>query len=115
MVSLSRAGAISMYRTTRNTAGNRQTAVSRLPTRQQRSSIDAADALATAFDLTPAEIRTLERLLGGSSPAEIASDLRVTLPTVRTHLSNIFAKTGAARQVDLVLLAVQFTTPSLRP
>jgi DNA-binding CsgD family transcriptional regulator len=81
--------------------------------RQQRSSIDA-NAVAAAFDLTPAEIRTLERLLGGSSPAEIAGDLRVALPTVRTHLSNIFAKTGTARQLDLVLLAAQFTTPSLR-
>jgi DNA-binding CsgD family transcriptional regulator len=102
-----------MYRTTGNTAGN-QTTVSRLPMRQQTSSIDAAGVVATAFDLTPAEIRTLERLLGGSSPVEIARDLRVALPTVRTHLSNIFAKTGTARQLDLVLLAVQFTTSSLR-
>jgi DNA-binding CsgD family transcriptional regulator len=82
--------------------------------RQQTSNINRAGAIATAFDLTPAEIRTLERLLGGSSPVEIARDLRVALPTVRTHLSNIFAKTGTARQLDLVLLAVQFTTSSLR-
>jgi len=38
----------------------------------------------------------------------------VALPTVRTHLSNIFAKTGTTRQLDLVLLAVQFATPNLR-
>jgi DNA-binding CsgD family transcriptional regulator len=103
-----------MYRTRRDTARNRQTTVSLLPIRQQRSSIDAAEAVAAAFDLTPAEIRTLERLLRGSSPAEIASNFGVALPTVRTHLSNIFAKTGTARQRDLILLAVQFTTPSLR-
>ena len=100
-----------MYRKTKNTAGFRPIARSPLPTRQQRSSADAADSVAATFDLTPAEIRTLERLLGGRSPAEIAGDLRVALPTVRTHLSNIFAKTGTARQLDLILLAVQLTTP----
>ena len=76
--------------------------------------VDAVHAVAAAFDLTPAEIRTLERLLGGSSPAEIANELGVAMPTVRTHLSNIFGKTGTARQLDLVLLAVQFTTPNLQ-
>ena len=81
---------------------------------KQSSSVVGVDAVAAVFDLTKAEIRTLERLLGGSSPAEIANALGVALPTVRTHLSNIFAKTGTARQLDLVLMAVQLTTPNLR-
>src|SRR5262245_65198042 len=103
-----------MHHTTRKPAGNRRTAESRLPLRQQRSVVNEADVIAAAFDLTPAEIRTLGRLLGGSSPAEIADELGVALPTVRTHLSNIFAKTGTARQLDLVLLATEFTKPDLR-
>jgi len=102
-----------MYHKARKTAGNRQTTASRSLIGKQSSSI-GVDAVAAAFNLTPAEIRTLERLLGGSSPAEIADELGVALPTVRTHLSNIFAKTGTARQLDLVLMAVQLTTPNLR-
>ena len=103
-----------MYRTTaRNAASYRKAAGLRSVNGKQSSSI-GVDAVAAAFNLTPAEIRTLERLLGGRSPAEIADELGVALPTVRTHLSNIFAKTGTARQLDLVLLAVQFTTPNLR-
>jgi len=102
-----------MYRkTTRNASSYRLTAASSAVMAKQSSSI-GVDAVASAFDLTPAEIRTLERLLGGSSPAEIADELGVALPTVRTHLSNIFAKTGTARQLDLVLMAVQLTTPNL--
>jgi len=103
-----------MYRTTtRKAASYRQTTGLRSLVGKQSSNI-RVEAVAAAFDLTPAEIRTLGRLLGGSSPAEIADELGVALPTVRTHLSNIFAKTGTARQLDLVLLAVQFTTPNLR-
>jgi len=101
-----------MYHKARKTAGNRRTTASRSLVGKQSSSI-GVDAFAAAFNLTPAEIRTLERLLGGSSPAEIADELGVALPTVRTHLSNIFAKTGTARQLDLVLMAVQLTTPNL--
>jgi len=102
-----------MYRKTiRNSASYRQTAASPSLIGKQSSSI-GADAVAATFNLTPAEIRTLERLLGGSSPAEIADELGVALPTVRTHLSNIFAKTGTARQLDLVLMTVQLTTPNL--
>jgi DNA-binding CsgD family transcriptional regulator len=101
-----------MYRKTAgNTSSYRQTTALRALTAKQSSSI-GADAVAAAFNLTPAEIRTLERLLGGSSPAEIANELGVALPTVRTHLSNIFAKTGTARQLDLVLMAAEFTAPT---
>src|SRR5215472_5312562 len=104
-----------MYRTTtRKAASYRQTTGLRSLIGKQSSNI-RVEAVAAAFDLTPAEIRTFGRLLGGSSPAEIADELGVALPTVRTHLSNIFAKTGTARQLDLVLLAVQFTTPNLGP
>ena len=76
--------------------------------RHQTPRIKAADTVVAKFKLTPAEARTLERLLNGSTPTEIAGELGVALPTVRTHLSNIFAKTGAARQADLIRLAAQF-------
>ena len=105
-------GGDDMYRGTRkSTTSYRQTTGARS---ERESSSIGVDAVATAFNLTRAEVRTLERLIGGSSPAEIADEFGVALPTVRTHLSNIFSKTGTARQLDLVLMAVQFTTSNLR-
>jgi DNA-binding CsgD family transcriptional regulator len=73
-----------------------------------------ADAVAAVFNLSPAESRVLERLIAGRTPAEIAQDIGSALPTVRTHLSNIFAKTGTTRQVDLVRLAASLLVPVRR-
>jgi DNA-binding CsgD family transcriptional regulator/PAS domain-containing protein len=69
------------------------------------------DAMATLFDLSTAETRTLEHLLAGRTPKAIAQTLGVALPTVRTHLARIFAKTGTSRQADLVRLAAQLAPP----
>jgi DNA-binding CsgD family transcriptional regulator len=66
----------------------------------------SAEAIAALFDLSPAETRVLERLIAGRTPAEIADDLGSALATVRTHLSNIFSKTGTTRQADLIRLAL---------
>jgi DNA-binding CsgD family transcriptional regulator len=73
-----------------------------------------AEAIAAVFGLTPAEIRTVERLLAGRSAIEIAGDLGLAVPTVRTHLANIYAKTGAERQADVIRLAAQLAGPARR-
>jgi DNA-binding CsgD family transcriptional regulator len=73
-----------------------------------------AQAVAAVFELSPAESRVLDRLIAGRTPAEIAQDIGSALPTVRTHLSNIFAKTGTTRQVDLVRLAASLVAPVRR-
>ncbi len=73
-----------------------------------------AEAMAAVYDLSPAEIRVLERLIAGRTPAEIADDLGSALPTVRTHLSNIFAKTGTTGQADLIRLAAALAAPIRR-
>jgi DNA-binding CsgD family transcriptional regulator len=57
-----------------------------------------------AFDLTPAETRVLASLLGGHTLADTAIALRVAGATARTHLENIFSKTGVSRQADLMRL-----------
>jgi DNA-binding CsgD family transcriptional regulator len=64
-----------------------------------------AEAIAAVFDLSPAEIRVLQWLLAGRAPAEIADDLGLAMPTVRSHLASIYAKTGTSRQSDLIRLA----------
>ena len=61
-------------------------------------------AVASRFSLTPAETRVLTRVLSGKNVSEAAHDLGVASSTVRTHLDNIFEKTGVARQADLIKL-----------
>jgi DNA-binding CsgD family transcriptional regulator len=71
----------------------------------------SAEAIAAVFNLSPAEIRILQRLLAGRVPSEIADDLSVGMPTVRSHLASIFAKTGTSRQSDLIRVATQLAGP----
>ena len=58
----------------------------------------------SAFHLTKAEGRLLPLLFENHSIAEIAQKLEVKLSTVRSQLAAIFAKTGTARQQELIQL-----------
>jgi len=71
-----------------------------------------AEAIAALFDLSPAEIRVLQRLLAGRAPVETADDLGLAMPTVRSHLASIYAKTGTGRQSDIIRLAAQLISPA---
>jgi DNA-binding CsgD family transcriptional regulator/PAS domain-containing protein len=73
---------------------------------------DAADAVAAAFGLTPAETRVLANLLSGSTLAETAASLGIAMTTAKTHLDNIFQKTGVSRQAELMLLAARAAPPA---
>jgi DNA-binding CsgD family transcriptional regulator len=67
--------------------------------------------LTTLFELTPAEARVLVTIGSGSSPAKTAITLGVSENTLKTHLNRIYAKTGRARQADLVKLVSEIGTP----
>ena len=60
--------------------------------------------LADAFDLTPSEAILAADLLCGLSVVEAAAKRGRSVATVRTHLASVLAKTGTARQSDLVRL-----------
>lgn len=66
--------------------------------------IETAKRVAPLFGLTPAEARVLGGLLDGVAPAAIAEAGGTCLPTVRTQISNILAKTGTAGQSELLVL-----------
>ncbi|MCA1492140.1 helix-turn-helix transcriptional regulator [Ensifer sp. NBAIM29] len=68
---------------------------------------DAADVLAAAYGLTPAERRVLASLLVGRTLTKIAVSLGIRTATAKTHLDNIFLKTGTCRQIELVRLAMR--------
>lgn len=64
--------------------------------------------------LTPREQDVLAELTKGKSNREIASSLFVTEKTVKTHISNIFAKLGVQDRTQAALYAVKhgLTEPS---
>lgn len=73
---------------------------------------DVSDAMAIAFDLTPTETRLVNFLLNGNSLKQTASLLSISGNTAKTHLRNVFGKTGASRQADLARLAATLAAPA---
>jgi len=60
--------------------------------------------LSRSYRLTPAEARLTAIILQGITAGEAAKQLGVNIATIRSHLQNIFQKTGTTRQSDLVRL-----------
>ncbi len=58
-------------------------------------------------DLTPREMEVLKCVARGRSNAEIASDLVISEPTVKTHVSNILAKLHLADRTQAAIYALQ--------
>jgi DNA-binding CsgD family transcriptional regulator len=73
---------------------------------------DAADTMAAAFGLTAAETRVLASLLGGHTLGETAAVLEIAGTTAKTHLDNIFSKTGVSRQADLMRIGTGLIPPT---
>ncbi|TXN63852.1 LuxR C-terminal-related transcriptional regulator [Methylobacterium sp. WL6] len=63
-----------------------------------------AELMQGLFDLTPAEARVARGLTNGHTVGTLADVHGVSSATIRTQLKAIFAKTGTARQADLVAM-----------
>ena len=68
-------------------------------------------ALMTLFNLTWSEARVLEQIVSGRNRREAAAVLGVANSTVKTHLDNIYAKTGTSDQLGLCRLAAKLSWP----
>ncbi len=76
----------------------------------------AGRRLVELFGLSPAEAQLAVALLAGKRLRQIAAERSVQLPTVRNQLRAVLAKTGTARQADLVrLLATLPAAPGAAP
>lgn len=69
------------------------------------------EVIAKAFDLTPREVGVLFAVVETPGVADVAELLGLSKTTVRTHLRRLFAKTGTARQAELVKLVGRFMSP----
>ncbi len=75
-------------------------------------SVPPVEMLVRHFGLTPAETRVLLGLLAGQSPKEIADLHGLGIATIRTQLSNLFDKTGAAGQTELMAMLMKLRSPA---
>lgn len=75
----------------------------------------SGELFARRFGATPAELRVLEMLLKGMTTEEISASLNISDNTVKTHLKNLFAKTGSSRQADLLRLVATALAPVAAP
>jgi DNA-binding CsgD family transcriptional regulator len=60
------------------------------------------EAIAKRYSLTTSEARVLEAVLKVNGVRAVAELLGLSQATVKTHLHNLFRKTGTNRQSDLV-------------
>jgi DNA-binding CsgD family transcriptional regulator/PAS domain-containing protein len=70
--------------------------------------------IADAYRLTAAECRVLAAVVDGADMKSIASQLCISMATLKTHLTRIFSKTNTDRQkalVSLVLKDMDFPPP----
>ncbi len=66
------------------------------------------DEVAEACGLTPTEARMLGLIVKGLDTVVAARKLGIARTTARTHLQRLFAKTGTARQSELVRFVATF-------
>jgi DNA-binding CsgD family transcriptional regulator/PAS domain-containing protein len=98
----------------RRRAGAAYTAVAAMFVRKASIETPLASAIiGRTYGLTPAELRVLLALVDVGGIREVAEELGVASNTIKTHVSRLFEKTGASRQVDLVKLVAGFSTPLL--
>lgn len=71
----------------------------------------ALETLSKLYPLTASEVRVLQAITDTGGVPAVAQSLGISTATVKTHLDNLFAKTGARRQADLVKLVAGAASP----
>jgi DNA-binding CsgD family transcriptional regulator len=71
----------------------------------------APEIIAKTYELTLSELRVMLSIVDVGGVPETAAALGVAESTVKTHLHQVFAKTGVSRQADLVRVVAGFTGP----
>ncbi len=73
----------------------------------RQGSDEALRRFALSFHISAAELRVLEGLLHDLAPKEIAARLNLSVRTVRSQLSSLYAKSGTRNQRELVALVLR--------
>jgi DNA-binding CsgD family transcriptional regulator len=70
------------------------------------------EAFTKRFSTTCAETRVMGMLFSGLALSEVSDVLDISKSTVKTHLRNLFSKTGVSRQTDLLRVASECAAPA---
>lgn len=76
-----------------------------------RTQLSQYAAGASRFGLTDRELQVISAVVSGRQNKDIASRLKISVDTVRRHLSNIFDKTGVSTRTELAIFAVKHKLP----
>ncbi|MGN6406701.1 MAG: response regulator transcription factor [Curtobacterium sp.] len=69
---------------------------------------DPTESLRTRFPaLTPREAEVLERIAAGRSNPQIAAELFLTVPTVKSYVNQVFTKLGVRTRTEAVALVLR--------
>ncbi|GGK94025.1 DNA-binding NarL/FixJ family response regulator [Curtobacterium luteum] len=71
------------------------------------ASATTADVRARFPQLTPREADVLERIAAGRTNPEIAAELFLTVPTVKSYVNQVFAKLGVRSRAEAVALVLR--------
>jgi DNA-binding CsgD family transcriptional regulator len=63
---------------------------------------EISDAFIRRFHITRKEKQVVECIIRGKSYKEIMDELGITMPTVKTHITNIYRKTASYNKIDLI-------------
>jgi ATP/maltotriose-dependent transcriptional regulator MalT len=63
---------------------------------------DLSQAFLSRYGITEREREIILKVIEGKSNADIASELFISLATVKTHLHNIYTKIGVESRFDLL-------------
>ncbi|UCF78709.1 MAG: response regulator transcription factor [Candidatus Eiseniibacteriota bacterium] len=66
------------------------------------------DALAENLRLSPRQAQIVGHILHGKSDKQIAHDLHISVPTVRTYMTRMFQKFEVNDRVELLVCVVRF-------
>ncbi|WP_212820624.1 response regulator [Polymorphospora rubra] len=80
---------------------------------ESRTPLSSTDARAVA-ELTPRERDILVLIADGRTNQEICNELWLSMPTIKTHIGNLIAKTGSRDRVQLVLFALRTGIAALK-
>ena len=80
-------------------------------TQESPGTVSAPIPLAACFGLSAAETRVFSQLLRLQTPARVATQLGISIYTVKSHMRRIFQKTGTSRQAELLCLLQCFRLP----
>jgi DNA-binding CsgD family transcriptional regulator len=96
----------------RKKAGNAYSAAAAVFVRKAELELPSTpEIIASHYRLTPSELRVLLAVIEVGGVPEVAEALGIADTTVKTHLGNVYGKTGTSRQADLVKLVAGFQSP----